>query len=57
MTAHLIALIIAFVLYLGQDDFSPVAMEYSEGVPLENAIRAEDKRNAYPVRCVKNESE
>lgn len=40
-----------------QDDFSPVAMEYSEGVPLENAIRAEDKRNAYPVRCVKNESE
>lgn len=37
-----------------QDDFNPAAMEYSEGVPLENAIRAEDKRNAYPVRCVKD---
>ena len=39
------------------DDFNPAAIEYTEGEPLQNAIRVDDKRNAYPVRCVKNESD
>ena len=36
------------------DNFDPWSLAYSEGTPLSAAIRAVDKRTAYPVRCVKS---
>ena len=39
------------------DDYDPVTPIYSGNGTLYDAIRVDDKRNAYPVRCVKNESE